>query len=42
MNGLGSNTCIQDAYNLAWKIAYVMKGPFQSRRKKKKKDNLPS
>ncbi|KAL2000629.1 hypothetical protein VTN02DRAFT_2844 [Thermoascus thermophilus] len=26
MNGLGSNTCIQDAYNLAWKIAYVMKG----------------
>ncbi|KAK3690389.1 phenol 2-monooxygenase [Podospora appendiculata] len=21
--GLGSNTCIQDAYNLAWKIAYV-------------------
>ncbi|KAE8361000.1 FAD binding domain-containing protein [Aspergillus caelatus] len=26
MNGLGSNTCIQDAYNLAWKIAYVEKG----------------
>ncbi|KAJ3579713.1 hypothetical protein NPX13_g849 [Xylaria arbuscula] len=25
-NGLGSNTCIQDAYNLAWKIAYVKKG----------------
>ncbi|TVY85272.1 2,4-dichlorophenol 6-monooxygenase [Lachnellula suecica] len=25
-NGLGSNTCIQDAYNLAWKIAYVTKG----------------
>ncbi|KIX98404.1 uncharacterized protein Z520_05705 [Fonsecaea multimorphosa CBS 102226] len=25
-NGLGSNTCIQDAYNLAWKIAYVLKG----------------
>jgi 2-polyprenyl-6-methoxyphenol hydroxylase-like FAD-dependent oxidoreductase len=24
-NGLGSNTCIQDAFNLAWKIAYVMK-----------------
>ncbi|KAF2179305.1 hypothetical protein K469DRAFT_799646 [Zopfia rhizophila CBS 207.26] len=23
-NGLGSNTCIQDAFNLAWKIAYVM------------------
>lgn len=26
MNGLGSNTCIQDAYNLAWKVAYVDKG----------------
>ncbi|PHH93378.1 hypothetical protein CDD83_3691 [Cordyceps sp. RAO-2017] len=26
MNGLGSNTCIQDAYNLAWKVAYVEKG----------------
>ncbi|MFI7583470.1 FAD-dependent monooxygenase [Kocuria sp. M1N1S27] len=25
-NGLGSNTCIQDAYNLAWKIAYVLRG----------------
>ncbi|KAH7351470.1 FAD binding domain-containing protein [Pyrenochaeta sp. MPI-SDFR-AT-0127] len=25
-NGLGSNTCIQDAFNLAWKIAYVIKG----------------
>lgn len=25
-NGLGSNTCIQDAYNLAWKISYVEKG----------------
>ena len=25
-NGLGSNTCIQDAYNLAWKIAYVLQG----------------
>ncbi|KAK0723271.1 FAD binding domain-containing protein [Lasiosphaeria miniovina] len=24
--GLGSNTCIQDAYNLAWKIAYVEAG----------------
>jgi hypothetical protein len=23
--GLGSNTCIQDAYNLAWKAAYVAK-----------------
>ncbi|KAI0143160.1 FAD binding domain-containing protein [Xylariaceae sp. FL1272] len=22
----GSNTCIQDAYNLAWKVAYVAKG----------------
>ena len=26
LNGLGSNTCIQDAFNLAWKIAYVHKG----------------
>lgn len=25
-NGLGSNTCIQDAYNLAWKLAYVIQG----------------
>ena len=25
-NGLGSNTCIQDAYNLAWKIAFVLRG----------------
>ena len=25
-NGLGSNTCVQDAYNLAWKIAYVENG----------------
>lgn len=25
-NGLGSNTCVQDAYNLAWKIAYVEDG----------------
>ena len=24
--GLGSNTCIQDSYNLAWKLAYVLKG----------------
>lgn len=24
--GLGSNTCIQDAYNLGWKVAYVAKG----------------
>ncbi|RDA90638.1 hypothetical protein CP533_6838 [Ophiocordyceps camponoti-saundersi (nom. inval.)] len=26
MNGLGSNTCIQDAYNLAWKLALVHRG----------------
>ncbi|KAF3017685.1 hypothetical protein E8E15_007416 [Penicillium rubens] len=26
LNGLGSNTCIQDAFNLAWKLAYVHKG----------------
>ncbi|QUC20421.1 uncharacterized protein UV8b_04662 [Ustilaginoidea virens] len=25
-NGLGSNTCIQDAFNLAWKISHVMSG----------------
>ena len=25
-NGLGSNTSIQDAWNLAWKIAYVLEG----------------
>ena len=25
-NGLGSNTCVQDAFNLAWKVAYVLKG----------------
>lgn len=25
-NGLGSNTCIQDAFNLGWKLAYVLKG----------------
>jgi 2-polyprenyl-6-methoxyphenol hydroxylase-like FAD-dependent oxidoreductase len=24
--GLGSNTCLQDAYNLAWKVAFVAKG----------------
>ncbi|OJJ38361.1 hypothetical protein ASPWEDRAFT_126752 [Aspergillus wentii DTO 134E9] len=24
--GLGLNTCMQDAYNLAWKVAYVSKG----------------
>lgn len=26
INGLGSNTCISDAFNLAWKIAYVLTG----------------
>ena len=25
-NGLGSNTSIQDAYNLSWKLAYVLRG----------------
>jgi 2,4-dichlorophenol 6-monooxygenase len=25
-NGLGSNTCIQDAFNLAWKLALVLRG----------------
>lgn len=25
-NGLGSNTCIQDSFNLAWKLAYVHRG----------------
>ena len=25
-NGLGMNTGIQDAYNLAWKLAYVLRG----------------
>ncbi|KAM5346012.1 hypothetical protein ACJ41O_011873 [Fusarium nematophilum] len=25
-SGLGSNTCVQDAYNLAWKLAMVIKG----------------
>ncbi|MDT7667427.1 MAG: 2,4-dichlorophenol 6-monooxygenase, partial [Pseudonocardiales bacterium] len=25
-NGLGSNTSIQDAYNLAWKLSYVLRG----------------
>lgn len=24
INGLGSNTCIADAFNLAWKLAYVL------------------
>ncbi|KAF4414645.1 24-dichlorophenol 6-monooxygenase [Fusarium acutatum] len=26
INGLGSNTCIGDAFNLAWKLAYVIQG----------------
>ena len=26
INGLGSNTCISDAFNLAWKLAYVLRG----------------
>lgn len=26
INGLGSNTCISDAFNLAWKLAYVVRG----------------
>lgn len=30
MNGLGSNTCIQDSFNLAWKIAAAMKGQASS------------
>jgi 2,4-dichlorophenol 6-monooxygenase len=25
-NGLGSNTCIADSYNLAWKLAFVIQG----------------
>ena len=25
-SGLGSNTCMQDGFNLAWKLAYVLKG----------------
>lgn len=25
-SGLGSNTCVQDAFNLAWKLAYVIRG----------------
>ena len=29
INGLGSNTCIQDAHNLSWKLAYVLKGTSQ-------------
>ena len=26
MNGLGGNTCIQDGFNLAWKLAAVLRG----------------
>ena len=26
INGLGSNTCISDAFNLSWKLAMVLKG----------------
>lgn len=26
LNGLGSNTCVQDAYNLAWKLKLVLAG----------------
>jgi 2-polyprenyl-6-methoxyphenol hydroxylase-like FAD-dependent oxidoreductase len=26
INGLGSNTCISDAFNLSWKLAYTIKG----------------
>ncbi|KAI6826123.1 hypothetical protein KC332_g8801 [Hortaea werneckii] len=26
LNGLGSNTCVQDAFNLAWKLAYIEQG----------------
>lgn len=25
-NGLGTNTCVQDAFNLSWKLAMVLKG----------------
>jgi 2,4-dichlorophenol 6-monooxygenase len=25
-SGLGSNTCLQDAFNLAWKLAFTLKG----------------
>lgn len=33
MNGLGSNTCIQDAFNLAWKIAYATNLPLSAKQK---------
>lgn len=31
INGLGSNTCISDAFNVAWKLAYVLKGQASSK-----------
>lgn len=31
INGLGSNTCISDAFNLAWKLAYVLHGHADTR-----------
>jgi 2,4-dichlorophenol 6-monooxygenase len=30
-NGLGSNTSVQDSYNLAWKLAAVLQGPGRAR-----------
>jgi 2,4-dichlorophenol 6-monooxygenase len=30
-NGLGSNTCVQDAFNLAWKLAFVLQGKASAR-----------
>ena len=30
-NGLGSNTCVQDAFNLAWKLALVVNGKADAR-----------
>lgn len=30
-NGLGSNTCIQDAFNLAWKLSLVIQGRAHAR-----------
>jgi 2,4-dichlorophenol 6-monooxygenase len=30
-SGLGSNTCVQDAYNIAWKLALVVKGKANER-----------
>ncbi|PVH96190.1 FAD dependent oxidoreductase [Periconia macrospinosa] len=26
INGLGSNTCLSDAFNLSWKLAYIVRG----------------